>query len=497
MPLPPRSPAPLDTAPWWAEFLAVKDGLSWGALAHRFGVNGTHLQRALAEAGLTKKAVPPGRKPKVAGPGAPAPVASTAPDPVLTTAEPIAASPESMLRRQAGKRPDGEVAEAAGVSPEDVKNFRRAHGIAAYLRPPPGMSMPVLPPAAPVQSAPAPGDVIVRRTSAPGQPVQEVRRAVVSPTGAPVVAEPPSTPPPARSVGLERFRAELGTVGDHVIAERAGVSIGNVAKFRRDHGIPAYDGFRRGPRQKRPALVVPEQAAPPVERPAPEQQPPPAGRRSALDADAEPAPETTPPAAEPREPEAMKPQVAPGTPTPGRTSKIEPFAELVGVLPDRTIARRAGTTVGSVQVWRSRRGIPAPARSPRDDGQSVATDEIASGMVPGPVVAAPDLPVASPARPDAPPAPPAPPAPLAPVDPEQAASRSGPDLADVEVPADPDLPSATAYRLRATRGAEIRDFFIVADDIGDAGVRAIAALSRAGGRPWRVVAIRELGEALE
>lgn len=152
-------------------------------------------------------------------------------------------------------------------------------------------------------------------------------------------------------------------------------------------------------------------------------------------------------------PQVTTPGVAAATPKRGYTSKIDPFADLVGVLPDRTIAQRAGTTIGSVQAWRSRRGIPAPVGAPL--------------------------------------------APLAPVDEEYAASRSDSELADIELPADPDLPALTAYRFRAARGAEVREFFIVADDIGDAGVRAIAALSRAGGRPWRVVAVSELGEALE
>lgn len=152
-------------------------------------------------------------------------------------------------------------------------------------------------------------------------------------------------------------------------------------------------------------------------------------------------------------PQVATPGVAAATPKRGYTSKIDPFADLVGVLPDRTIAQRAGTTIGSVQVWRSRRGIPAPVGAPL--------------------------------------------APLALVDEEYAASRSDSDLADIGLPAEPELPALTAYRFRAARGAEMREFFIVADDIGDAGVRAIEALSREEGRPWRVVAVSELGEALE
>ena len=78
----------------------------------------------------------------------------------------------------------------------------------------------------------------------------------------------------------------------------------------RDHGIPAYDGFRKGPRQKRAARVVPDHAAPPVQGPAPEQKPPPAGRRSALAA----------------------------------------YADLLGTVPDHVVAAMAGQQVPSMRT---------------------------------------------------------------------------------------------------------------------------------------------------
>ena len=47
----------------------------------------------------------------------------------------------------------------------------------------------------------------------------------------------------------------------------------------------------------------------------------------------------------------------------GRRSKIDPFADRVGTLPDREIAELAGVTVENVRTWRKRRGIPSPGRS--------------------------------------------------------------------------------------------------------------------------------------
>ena len=62
--VPTRPPLDLTLSPWWGEFLAVKDRLSWSALAARFGESANQLNLALASAGLTKQPLPPGRKPR-------------------------------------------------------------------------------------------------------------------------------------------------------------------------------------------------------------------------------------------------------------------------------------------------------------------------------------------------------------------------------------------------------------------------------------------------
>ena len=47
----------------------------------------------------------------------------------------------------------------------------------------------------------------------------------------------------------------------------------------------------------------------------------------------------------------------------GRRSKLDPYADKVGTLPDREVAELAGVTVENVRTWRKRRGIPSPGRS--------------------------------------------------------------------------------------------------------------------------------------
>ena len=550
--MPPRSSADPTLSPWWGEFLAVKDGLSWSALAARFGVNGTQLQQALASVGQTKKALPPGRKPKV--------LTVDAPD---VAAAPEVPGPDDLLRRLAGKQPDGEVAAAAGVSVDDVKSFRRANSIAAYLRPPPGMSPPPPPTVAPVKPALPSAGFVVRRTSAPGQPVQEVRRAIPAPEQ-PTAPTPTALPTPpsqssARVDPLERFRNELGKVGDQVIADRAGVTRESVGKFRRDNGVPAYDGFRTGPRRKAVQVAPVEALAPPTPTPAPEapsRQIP--KSRSVVDAYAEilgtvpdgavaamagvsrdavkeyrkrhgiarfrtrpvdqptPVPDAAAPALGtselPSEPAAEPIATSVGLDVPIETattasaglkrqrfSKIDAFADLVGVLPDRTGASRAGVTVGNVPAWRTRRGIPASrtaSRAVEPTSTAAAASEIGPTEVVVPVAASPSpevpRPLAEPATPSAV-VPALPPIPV----PEAVTPNVEHHADDIEGRVEPELPGLTAYRLRAMRGPDAHEFFIVADDIGDAGVRAVASLSRRRDGPWRVVAVRELGEALD
>lgn len=123
---------------------------------------------------------------------------------------------------------------------------------------------------------------------------------------------------------LEAFRDRLGRVPDREIAEQARVSRTLVVNYRKKLGIAPYQGHRPS---------------------------------------------------------------APGAETRtfrGRPSALDPYATLLGKLPDAEIARRAGVTAENVRTYRRRRGISAtwqggePSESrtvepdPRPEGGEVA-----------------------------------------------------------------------------------------------------------------------------
>lgn len=65
-----------------------------------------------------------------------------------------------------------------------------------------------------------------------------------------------------------------------------------------------------------------------------------------------------------------------------RRSKIDPFAELVGKIPDRLVAEKAGVTLNAVRNYRTNRGIAssrAYAREQREAAAAVAAQEVAAG----------------------------------------------------------------------------------------------------------------------
>lgn len=55
-----------------------------------------------------------------------------------------------------------------------------------------------------------------------------------------------------------------------------------------------------------------------------------------------------------------------------RKSKIDPFADIVGTVPDRVVAEQAGVSVNAVRNWRRNRGVPAVGRG-RPPATSTAT----------------------------------------------------------------------------------------------------------------------------
>lgn len=292
------SPDEALAAPWWPELLAIKDTLSYADLCARFGVNTYTLRRALELAGETKVNMPRGPKRRVTA-------ASETEQP-----EPTTGSPLDRVRSKVGRVPDSEVAELAGIGVDDVKAYRREHGIAPFLRPPPNLGAPpraAPPPAIRVQPSISEPVVLRRRPAEDGAAEETVRR----PVAVPVV---PAAHP------LEAFRARLGTVPDGVIAAEAGLERTTVVAYRQRNGIAAFNRF-------------------------------------AHSGETAPVAQETLCVAEPPTEPALAPERGPG----GRRSKLDQHLDIVGVLSDAEVAECMGMSAGSVANYRRRNGI-APGR---------------------------------------------------------------------------------------------------------------------------------------
>lgn len=156
-------------APWWPELLAVKDSLSWTALAERYHTNVQTLRRALQSVGATKARLPTGRRAAApAGPGRRGP-----------------RSPIDAHAQLVGKMSDGEVGRRAGVSAAAVKQYRLRRGIPAW-RPEAGAG------------------TVARRASR-----------------------------------LDPFAGIVGVMPDRAVAARAGVTPESVRLYRKARGIPS------------------------------------------------------------------------------------------------------------------------------------------------------------------------------------------------------------------------------------------------------------------
>jgi hypothetical protein len=294
---------PIDTpeqarqAPWWTEFLDVKDGLSWAALRHRFGASEYVLRRALSEIGLSKKSLPPGRKRPAAG-------ASRA-EATIAPARQAEVDPLAQLRQLAGTLPDAEVARRLGMSVDAVKSFRQQRGIRPYLRPPPVA----------VREPHRADAVVVRRRDG-----ADARVAARIDVPAPAPSEAPS-PQPHTPEDRVRAHAELlGTVPDAAVAARAGVHRSVVGQVRHTLGIAGYTGHLLTERQR-------AQAAPSGHKPAP---PP-----SAHAAPAAPAAEAT------------------------SAHPLDAYRHLMGTVGDQVVAEQANVSRNIVGNYRRKHGIAA------------------------------------------------------------------------------------------------------------------------------------------
>jgi len=113
---------------------------------------------------------------------------------------------------------------------------------------------------------------------------------------------------------IERYEHLLGVRSDREVAELAGVSSATVANYRSRAGIPA------APRATKRAAAEAKQSS---SRPK------------------------------------KKTKKGKGRKRKARASKVDPFFSLLGEVPDRVVAEKAGVTLGAVLQYRKRHGVPA------------------------------------------------------------------------------------------------------------------------------------------
>ncbi|MBJ93462.1 MAG: hypothetical protein CMP23_03205 [Rickettsiales bacterium] len=142
-----------------------------------------------------------------------------------------------------------------------------------------------------------------------------------------------------RKSKLDGFAELIGLVPDKEVAAKAEVTVENVRSYRMRRGIPA--AFRGETAEALQAKLNHRQASKPAAR-----KPARKARRK------------------------MRRR---------RTSKLDPYLELLGDLSDRELADRAGVTPENVRAYRVRRGIPARWRGEQADPsvRSSANDRIA------------------------------------------------------------------------------------------------------------------------
>lgn len=147
-------------------------------------------------------------------------------------------------------------------------------------------------------------------------------------------AQPKKGPKRAkRRSKIDPFHSLVGQLVDREVAEKAGVTPAAVQAYRRKHGIPAASS----------------------------------GGATAGDV------------------------AGPATPTRGpkrrkaRKSKVDPYFSLLGQVPDRVVAEKAGVTIGAVQAYRRRFSIPSTraqrdtSQAPRQSSATTAAPSVASG----------------------------------------------------------------------------------------------------------------------
>ncbi len=300
----------------------------------------------------------PARTPPVPPQARATPAAASTPAPTTPPAAPLRAGKLDGFRHMMGVIPDSEVAHLAGSSVRGVQKHRVKHGIFS----PSGPDKPEQS-AVPTSSKP--------RESTSAEP-RRIPRAEIA------------TPIVGRGSKLDAYAALVGVLEDAEVAAKAGLTRSGVQKYRVARGIPAASTQRaKDSLSTNPATVAPRisNALPPpdttpstpIKIPAVAESKPPT-----------PTPTKLTPEKAPRVAEAEKP-------VPARTgrSKLDGYLDIVGVLLDQEVGRRAGVTDEAVRQFRVKRGIATPVRPTPAKPATPTVAEPAPLPVVTPPVAAP------------------------------------------------------------------------------------------------------------
>jgi transcriptional regulator with XRE-family HTH domain len=141
---------------------------------------------------------------------------------------------------------------------------------------------------------------------------------------------------PSPTDHLDAVREKMGTIPDHEVADLCGSTAAIVGRYRRRHGIPSYQGYKFVKGEKPPGKKSGGKKG---------------GRRA-------------------------------------RRSKIDPFHDEVGKIPDRELAEKAGVSVEGVRMYRKRHSIaldPEARQQPGRRSKSASSDVAESPVAESPV----------------------------------------------------------------------------------------------------------------
>lgn len=278
----------------------------------------------------------------------------------------------------------------------------------------------------------------IRRRPAPSGPRDARRRQ--RPTAEPTAEQAtraageqvprPEPRPGSKDRKLLRYWDLIGKVPDTEIARRARVSPRTVGKFREHHGIA-------------PAMGSPEAEAPAQATPAEAR-----------------AKRETPSVRRGRELERL----------------LEPYAHLLGRLPDSVVGRLAGLSLQAVRHQRQKRGIAAAGKLPQREIDRILSDEGLTAEAP--LLAADSAEVPYTARPAEAPAPAPAPAPAREARPAPAATRAAGEM--------------KAWRFTFQRGEELQSRIVVASSFVEAAQLAESYIGPSGS----VNTVESLGAAI-